>query len=119
MRAIVLVICFAKFTLQTSPDLSADTNTVSNLDGGDLVANFDGLANNLMTNTDWKWTIAPTASDGMDIGTTNTAAFNLDIDITIFELLGFELRTQSTHVEVKNKSQRLLTSFFSKSVHLL
>ena len=72
-----------------------------------------------MTNTDWKWTIAPTAIDGMDIGTANTAAFNLDIDITIFELLRFELKTQSTRVEVKHMTQRLLTSFFSKSVHLL
>ena len=119
MRAIILIICFAKFALQTSSNLSADTDAISNLDGGHLVADFNGFTNNLMANTDWKWAVAPTTVDGMDIGTTNTAAFDLDIDITIFEFLGFKLEMSSERGEMKYMSQWQLTSFFSKSVHLL
>ena len=119
MRAIILIICFAKFALQTSSNLSADTNAISNLDGGHLVADFNGFTNNLMTDTDWKWAVAPTTSDGMNVGTTNTAAFDLDIDITIFKFLGFELEMQSEGGGLKDMSQGQLTSFFSNSVHLL
>ena len=91
MRTVILVIGFAKLALEAGADLRANTNTVSNLDGCDLVANFNSLANNFMTDADWERAVAPTASDGMDIRAANTAAFNLYVDITVFELLRFEL----------------------------
>ena len=96
MRAVVLVIRFAKLALETGTDLSANANTVSDLDSCHLVADFDRLANNFMTDADRERTIAPTASDGMDIRAADTAALNFDVDITIFKLLWFELGTRST-----------------------
>ena len=95
VRAIILIVRFAELALQTGTDLSANTNTVSNLDSRHLVADFNGLANNFMTDADWKWAITPASSDGMDIGAANSAALNLDVDVTIFEFLRFELRRWS------------------------
>lgn len=95
MRTVVLVVRFAKLALQTSTDLGTNTNTVSNLDGCHLVADFDGLTDDFVTDADWERAIAPTASDGMDIRAADSAALNLDVDITIFELLWFELGMRS------------------------
>lgn len=52
MRAVVLVVTLAHLALQTSPDLRTDADTVSNLDGGHLGTDFDGLADNFVTNTE-------------------------------------------------------------------
>ena len=91
MRTVILVIRFAKLALEAGADLSANTNTVSNLNGCYLVANFDSLANDFVTDADWERAVTPAAIDGMDIRAANTAAFNLYVDITVFELLRFEL----------------------------
>ena len=91
MRTVILVIRFAKLALQAGADLGANANAVSDLDGGHLVANFDSLANDFMTNADWERAITPTAIDCVDIGATDPAAFNLDVDVAVFELLRFEL----------------------------
>lgn len=95
MRTVVLVVGLAKFALQTGTDLSANTNTVSNLDGGHFVADFDRFTDDFMTNANWERAFAPTASDGMDIGAADTAALNFDVDVAVFELLRFELEVQS------------------------
>ena len=91
MRTVIFIIRFAKLALEAGADLSANTNTVPNLNGCHLVANFNSLANNFMTDADWERAVAPAAVDGMDIRTADTAAFNLYVDITVFELLRFEL----------------------------
>lgn len=67
MRAVVLIVAFAFLALQTGPDLSADTNAVANLDRRHLVTNFDGLANNLMPDTERQWCFSPAACDGVDV----------------------------------------------------
>lgn len=95
MRAVVLVVRFAKLALQTRTNLSANTDTVSNLDGCHLVADLDGFTDDLMTDADWERAIAPTASDGMDIRAADSAALNFNVDVTIFELLRFELGMRS------------------------
>lgn len=95
MRTVILVIRLAKLALQTGADLRANTNTVANLDGCHLVADFDRLADDFMTDANWERAITPTACDGMDIGAADSAALNLDIDVTVFELLGFELERGS------------------------
>ena len=92
VRTVILVVGFAKLALEAGADLRANTNTVSNLDRRHLVTNFNGLANDFMTDADWERTVAPTAIDGMDIRTANTAAFNLDVNVTVFKLLRFELK---------------------------
>lgn len=95
MRTVVLVVRLAKFALQTGTDLSANTNAVSNLDGCHLVADFDSLADNFMADADRERAFAPTASDGMDIRAADSAAFNFDVDIAVFELLRFKLGMRS------------------------
>ena len=91
MRTIILIVRFAKLALQTGTDLSANTHPVSNLDSRHLVANFDSLADNFVTDADWKRAVTPTASDSMDIRAADTAALNFDVDITVFKFLRFEL----------------------------
>lgn len=91
MRAVVLIVSLAELALQAGTDLSTNTNTVSNLDGCHLVADLDSLADDFVANADWKRAFTPTSSDCMDIRTTDSAALNLDVDVTVFELLGFEL----------------------------
>lgn len=95
MRTVILIIRLAKLALQTGTDLSANTNAISNLDGCHLVADFDSLANDFMTDTDGERAVAPTASDGMDIRAADSAALNFNVNITVFELLRFELRMRS------------------------
>ena len=55
-----------------------------------------------MTDADWERAIAPTASDGMDIRAADSAALNLDVDVTIFELLWFELGLRSDENEARD-----------------
>ena len=91
MRAVVLLIRLAKLALQARPDLSADTNTVPHLDGAHFVTDLNGLANDFMANADWKRALSPSASNSVDIGAANAAAFDLDVNITVLELLRLEL----------------------------
>jgi hypothetical protein len=95
MWAVVLVIALALLALQTRPDLSANTHAVSDLDAGDLVADLDSMANDLVANADRKRNFAPAPVDGMDIRGTHAAALDLNIDIVGAKLLGFELRPSS------------------------
>ena len=94
MRAVVLIVGLAELALQTGTDLGANTNTVSNFDRCHLIADFDRLANDFMTNADRERAVAPSASDGVHIRAAYSAALNFDVDITIFKLLGFELGTR-------------------------
>ena len=114
MRTVVLVIRLAKPALQTGADLGTNSNAVSNLDGGHLVPDFDGLANDFMTNADWKWAITPAAVDCVDIGAADAAAFNLDVDVAFFELLRFELILLSGLGSFTSPSSRvqIVTHFF-------
>ena len=91
MWAIILLIRLAELAFQACPDLSADTDTVTNLDGSHLVADFNGLANDLVADTNGERAVAPSASNGVNVGTTHTAALDLDINVTIFERFGLEL----------------------------
>ena len=91
MRAVVLLIRLAKLALQARPDLSADTNAVPDLDGAHSVTDLNGLANDFMANADWKRALSPSASNSVDIGATNAAAFDLDVNVTVLELLRLEL----------------------------
>lgn len=70
VRTVVLVVRFALWALQASPDLSSNTNTVSDLDGGNFGANLDGLSDDFVTNAEGvggKITAGPTSSDAVDI----------------------------------------------------
>lgn len=91
MGAVILVVGLAYLTLQASPNLSSDANTVSNLDSSHFIADFDGLPDDFMAHTDRQACFSPSASDCMDITTTNTACFNLNVNISLVEGLWFVL----------------------------
>ena len=94
MWAVVFLISLAQLAFQTRSNLRTDTDAISNLDGGYFGANFDGLANNLVANADWKWTVTPTSSDSVNVRAANTAAVDLDVDVIFFKLLRLELRNR-------------------------
>ena len=122
MRTVVLIIRLAKLALQAGADLGSHSNAVSNLDRGHFVADFDGLANDFMTDTDWERAVTPAAGDCVDIGAADPAAFDLDVDVAVFELLRFELillLALGSCTSPYQEYQWWLTSFFSKSLHLL
>ena len=95
MWTVVLVITFALLALQARPDLSPDTDAISDLAAGHLVANLDCVANDLVANADRKRGSSPAAIDCVNIRATDTAALNLDVDVVGSELLRFELEGTS------------------------
>ena len=95
MGAIILLIRLAKLALKTRSNLSSYTDAISDLDGRDFVTDFDGFTDDLVSYANWQWAISPATSDGVDIGATDTTAFDLDINIAVFELLWFELNILS------------------------
>lgn len=90
-RAIVLIVCFAQLALQACLDLRTDTNTISDFDGRHFVTNFDGFADDLMTDADWKRAVSPASGDGVHIRSAHSTALDFDVYVAIFEWLRFEL----------------------------
>ena len=91
IRAVVLLICLAELTLHTGTDLRAHTHTVSDFYGLDLGANFDCLANDFVANAYGQWALSPAASDGMNVGATDPARVDFNVDVVVFELFWLEL----------------------------
>jgi hypothetical protein len=52
MWAVILIIALALLALHARPDLSSNTDTVSDFAAGHLVANLYSATNNLMANAD-------------------------------------------------------------------
>ncbi len=96
MRAVVLVVTLALRALETSPDLSTYTHTISDFYCFHFGPDFDGMTDDLVADADGQWYLAPAAIDAVDVGATDTAALDLDVDIMVTELLGFELHYMST-----------------------
>ena len=65
--AVILLIRFTEFALQTRPDLGTDTNAVPDFDGSHFVTDLNGLTNDLMANADWKRAFSPTPGDSMNV----------------------------------------------------
>lgn len=91
MWAVILVVALALRALQARPDLGTNTSTVANLECRNLGSNFYDLANDLVADSDGCWRFTPATCDGVYIGTANTAALDLDIDIVLTECLWLEL----------------------------
>jgi hypothetical protein len=61
LRAVVLLIRFAVVTLQARPDLCTDTNSVTDLDSLDIVADLDSPADDLVANAQRHRSVSPAA----------------------------------------------------------
>lgn len=86
--AVVLLVILAVVAGEVGADLGSNTNTVSDLDLGNLAANLDGLADDLVSNTEGKGNIfSPSSSYGVDIGSADTAGVDGDINIVFLERL--------------------------------
>ena len=108
IRAVVLVIRFADRAREVGTDLSANTNTVSNLDVLDLGANSDGLANDLVSYAEREWNVcSPTTIDLVNIRCTDTASIDGDINVMLLEFLEGNLESSVSsllHVMVNANS---------------
>lgn len=86
--AVVLVVTLALLASKVGANLSTNTGTVANLDLGDLAADLDDLANDLMSYAERKRNVlSPPSGDGVNIRCANTAGVNCNVDIVLLELL--------------------------------
>src|SRR4051794_32126069 len=90
MRAVVLVGSFAVGALEASPDLCADTDAITLLDGLHILADPDGLANDLVAYAERALELAPPAGDGVHVGAADAAALDLDVNVGLSKGLGLE-----------------------------
>ena len=116
MRAVVLIVRFADLALQACPNLCADANTISDLDGCHLVANLDGMPDDLVADAQRKTCFAPSTGDGMDVTTADTTCFNSDVDVTLPKWFWFVLHAVSELPPLRNGDWVISTSFFLKSL---
>ncbi len=79
--AVVLLIGLAVFTCEICLNLCTNTDPVSDFDGLHIFADFDRLTNYFMTNAQWQWNFSPTTSDGVNIGTADTAGWSVLVSL--------------------------------------
>jgi hypothetical protein len=85
--AVVLLVGLAVVASEISADLSPDTGAVADFEVLDLGANLNNLADDLVAYAERERDIvSPSSSDGVNIGRTDTACVNGDIDVIIFKL---------------------------------
>jgi hypothetical protein len=99
LGAVVLVVVVAPLTVQTRQDLSANTDSLADLEFGNLVTNVGDGTDNLVS---WDDPVGaqgtPTASNGVDVGAANTTVGDGDGDIV--RALGLELVLVDSEVGV-------------------
>lgn len=91
MRAVVLVGALADVALEAGPHLGTDTDAIALLDLRHVLADLDGLADNLVADAQRTLELAPAARDGVHVRPADAAALDLDVDIVIAKGLGLEL----------------------------
>jgi len=85
--AVVLLVRLAVYALSARPDLSTNTDSVALLELGDLVTDLENSSYNLVAHAKRKGCLAPSTSDGVNIGTTDTTSINSNVDIVLLERL--------------------------------
>lgn len=86
--AVVLLVRLAVVASQVGANLSTNTSAVANLNLGDLGADLDDLADNLVSYAERKRNVlSPSASDGVDVGCADTAGIDGNVNIVLLELL--------------------------------
>jgi hypothetical protein len=86
--AIVLLVGLAVVAREIGATLSANTNSVSNLDVLDLGADLDSFPDDLVAYAErQRDVLAPSTSDGVKIRRAYTAGVNRDINVILLKLL--------------------------------
>jgi hypothetical protein len=86
--AVVLLVRLAVVAGKIGADLSTNTSAVTNLNLGDLGADLDNLADDLVSYAERQRNVlSPSTSDGVDVGSADTASINGNVDIVFLELL--------------------------------
>jgi hypothetical protein len=94
--AVVLVVALAHLAAHTRLNLCSNTNTLTWLEGLDFRSYTQNLANDFVADAErCCCQVTPSSSDCVNIGSADTAAFVLDVDIVVFEVLGSELNAVS------------------------
>jgi len=91
VRAVVLVLVLAVGALEASPDLGTHADSVALLDGLDVLAHPNGLADNLVAHAEGALEVSPPAGDGVYVGPADAAALDLNVNVTLAKGLGLEL----------------------------
>lgn len=82
--AVVFLRILALLTCEVGTDLGADTSAVANFDFGDLGADLEDLADNLVSYTQRKGNVlSPAASDCVNVGSADTAGVNGDVNVIL------------------------------------
>jgi hypothetical protein len=90
LGTVVLVVRVTPVAVQTTQDLCSNTDSLSDLEFGNLITNVGDLSDNLVSRDNPLGAQGtPTASDGVDITTADTTEFDRDGDIV--RTLGLEL----------------------------
>jgi hypothetical protein len=85
--AVVLLVGFAVVAREIGTDLGTNTGAVADLDILNSRADLDDLANDLVAYAERERDIlAPAASDGVDVGSADTAGVNGNVNIVLLEL---------------------------------
>jgi hypothetical protein len=91
VRAVVFVGILADIALEAGPYLGADADTIALLDVLDVLSDVDGTADDFVADTEGAFKISPSAGDRVDVRAADAAALDFDVDVVVFERLGFQL----------------------------
>jgi len=91
LLAVCLVVLLALRAVQAGRDLRTHADAVANLDARHLGADLDGRSDDFMAGNDGVVLVAPAARHCVQVGTADTAACDLDIDVVVAKRLGLEL----------------------------
>lgn len=83
MLTVRLIVVLALSAGQARVNLGADADAVADLGEGDLWANLEDLADDLMANSEWVGALAPVSRDGVLVRGANAASLDLNIDIIV------------------------------------
>jgi hypothetical protein len=106
--AVVLLVGLAVVASQVGTDLSTNTSAVSDLDLGDLGADLDDLSDDLVSYAERKRDVlSPSASNGVDVRSANTAGIDGNVDIVLLKLLEGKLKCWS--VQFAQQMERIVS----------
>lgn len=88
--AVVLVFMLALLALPTAEALSANAHPVAHFDVFDAIADLDCLANDLVADGQRIRHGTPSAGDGVEVRSADTAGINLDVNVIVAEILQLE-----------------------------